>query len=333
MAGWVSIHGDDHTAAYAAWSEGHRRVPQDAQLARQAAKRECWDQPPPAADAACLVGLVGAGAGGGDCEAFAVPEGREEPALRLFDPATQRRRAVFRSRRPVLTADECAAVLQHAESLAAARGRWGTVRHSSVPTTDVAVEDIPALRPWLRALLATRLQPMLAACFPRLADGSSCTEAGGAVGGRLRVHDAFIVRYAADDNSLSLPEHRDTSSMSFTIALNGGCFEGGGTWFGALGDDGRGRVIDADVGHAIAFMGPLRHAGYPITSGTRTILVLFMYVHGFDYGRFLGKCACGPGDAEDEGDDGPRPSGMEQGGFVVYQQTVDLMSTLKAQTR
>ena len=165
----------------------------------------------------------------------------------------------------------------------------------------VAVEDIDALRPWLRALLITRLQaggapirphvtrnqssnnprtrdigvtthpapqPMLAACFPRLADGSTCGDRGG----RIRVHDAFIVRYAAADASLSLPEHRDTSSMSFTLALNGdeGDFDGGGTWFGALGDaGGDGLVVNAEPGHAVGFAGPLRHAGYPITRGTR----------------------------------------------------------------
>lgn len=40
-------------------------------------------------------------------------------------------------------------------------GVWGTVRQSSVKTTDVAVEDIPKLRPWLRTLLHTRLFPMV----------------------------------------------------------------------------------------------------------------------------------------------------------------------------
>ena len=44
-------------------------------------------------------------------------------------------------------------------------GVWGTVRQSSVKTTDVAVEDIPALRPWLRALLHTRLFPMVVRLF------------------------------------------------------------------------------------------------------------------------------------------------------------------------
>ena len=104
---------------------------------------------------------------------------------------------------------------------------------------------------------------------------------------RMRLHDAFIVRYDATaaepcSRSLSLPEHRDTSSMSFTLALNEGGgvdYEGGGTWFEALEQalplPGKaslesvdahtttpvGRVVNVPLGHATAFAGPLRHAG------------------------------------------------------------------------
>jgi hypothetical protein len=106
---------------------------------------------------------------------------------------------------------------------------------------------------------------MLAACYPRLADGTTL----GVKGERLRVHDAFIVRYdATKDMSLSLPAHADTSSMSFTLALNSGIegsFEGGGTWFRALD-----AVVDAEIGQAVAFAGPLRHAG----SGARSLTSL-----------------------------------------------------------
>ena len=49
----------------------------------------------------------------------------------------------------------------------------------------------------------------------------------------MRLHDAFIVRYDVEDGSLSLPEHSDTSAVSFTVSL-GGEYEGGGTWFDAL---------------------------------------------------------------------------------------------------
>lgn len=141
---------------------------------------------------------------------------------------------------------------------------------------------------------------MLASAYPVLADGSRLVDA--TTGSwRLRLHDAFIVRYDAEvDGSFSLPEHRDTSSMSFTVALNrrDADFAGGGTWFEALGAEGM--VVDADIGCACAFAGPLRHAGYPITRGTRYILVLFCYVEGFPYGTlvndYVAKHGCdGPG--------------------------------------
>ena len=56
-----------------------------------------------------------------------------------------------------------------------------------------------------------------AAAYPRLADGSHTTK------DRIRVHDAFIVRYSQTDKSWSLPKHCDTSAVSFTVALNQGC--------------------------------------------------------------------------------------------------------------
>ena len=59
----------------------------------------------------------------------------------------------------------------------------------------------------------------------------------------MRVHDAFIVRYDAEnDKSLSLPEHCDTSAVSAIVALNSeeeGEYSGGGTWFEALAEKGK----------------------------------------------------------------------------------------------
>jgi hypothetical protein len=50
-----------------------------------------------------------------------------------------------------------------------------------------------------------------------------------------------------------------------------------------------GTVVNADVGKAVFFAGPLKHAGYPITRGVRNILVLFLYVEGFHYGPLIQK--------------------------------------------
>jgi len=177
----------------------------------------------------------------------------------------------------------------------------------------------------------------------------------------MRVHDAFIVRYDAEnDKSYSLPEHSDTSAVSFTVALNSASdnddttsstFEGGGTWFEALGDAKKtGKVVDADVGQAIAFAGPLRHAGFPVTKGVRVILVLFLYIDHFSYGAYLEKYSKEHGlcnnvrEEEDKSKNGPttaeqdsistpkvRPSGDMPGGFVVYNQTVELVGMLNRQ--
>jgi tetratricopeptide (TPR) repeat protein len=221
IAGWVQIHEfDNHSAAYALWRLGDDLVPGDARLARQ--RRKCsvlgglYDTsdadaaaasasahqpvaaPSPLADVSAMVGAGSILAGGGSgfeaqVDAFAVAAGAAEPALALFAPATQRARVAFTTKEPLLTRGECAAVLRAVDAHVAARlgGVWGTVRKASVPTTDLAVEDVPSLVPWLRELLRSRVFPFCAACFPTLADGSLLEPR------RLRVHDAFIVRYDA----------------------------------------------------------------------------------------------------------------------------------------
>ena len=148
--------------------------------------------------------------------------------------------------------------------------------------------------------------------------------------------------------SLSLPAHSDTSAVSFTLALNGDCagrvgdshYRGGGTWYKAVaasaaaaGDepagaahgrrrdasDGARGVVNASEGNAVAFIGPLRHAGHPITAGTRLILVLFLYVEGFEYGRFVGY------DGEPQQCDAEH-SETGDNSFVVYKETHALLS-------
>lgn len=275
MAGWIHIHDDNHTKAYGIWSEGATMLPDDVLLRTQAHKRKCWDR---AFDESILwskdaQGLVGDAKimtktgnefryvaytplmqytyanGVMHVELHGVSTEEENvaymkvPALSLFDASQGRRGVVFGCKTPVLTADECDRVLDvvydyHKTEL---NGVWGTVRHSSVKTTDVAVENIPQLRNWLLILLHTRLNPMLNELYPILADGSSLIDP---VSGksRMRVHDSFIVRYDADvDMSLSLPEHCDTSAISIVVSLSSverGDYVGGGTWFEALDTNG-----------------------------------------------------------------------------------------------
>jgi len=340
LAGWFRIHDSDHSGAYAAWSAGSELAPHCAMLARQKRKRHYWDQ---IATELIIIGLVGDGAQNltiDDFEVFQVlPElYSRTSALALFNPERQKQQLVFRTKVALLSNAECANVLKsvhafHNESL---NGKWGTVRKSTVKTTDVAVEDIPELRPWLRILLQSRLYPALATAFPELSDGTSFVDR---VSGqsRTRVHDAFIVRYDAEkDKSLSLPEHMDTSVVSVILSLNSANeFDGGGTWFEALGH--QGAVITADIGHAVFFAGPMRHAGYPISAGTRFILVLFLYVEGFKYGDCLLQHGakhskqCRESSEELACSQSPpitKPSGDTEGGYVVYHQTEELVNAL-----
>ena len=99
-------------------------------------------------------------------------------------------------------------------------------------------------------------------------------------------------------------------------------------------------MVDAEVGHAVVFAGPLRHAGYPITRGTRFVLVLFLYIEGFPYGRLCEEYTRSQPPAADCGDragaaaeaEGVRPSGDSPNGYVVYKQTTELVKMLNRPT-
>ncbi|KAI2505577.1 hypothetical protein MHU86_8819 [Fragilaria crotonensis] len=447
LAGWVYIHADDHTSAYRIWNEGAQLIPSCQVLNTQSKKRLCWDSQNPDEIDTISESTEPILFQPQDLIPASVPPALVSkcPALALFDPTTQQNQLVFVTKHPILSPLECDRVCQHVHDFHSQfrAGTWSTVRHASVPTTDVAVEDIPSLRPWLRNVLQYRLYPMLCTAFPKLArmkqetnarrndydddhddDTSSTTRTSRNLTiDQLRVHDAFIVRYDAErDMSLSLPEHSDTSLISFTVALNqrDQDFCGGGTWFESISkrsmtttgkststqeqssdtanshsdcdtlkhndeDDsaisGGGCVVDADQGHAVAFAGPLRHAGYPVTSGCRIILVLFLYAHEFAYGPLLEDyCNKNKNNNDDDNDDAERqtttsagsrsllkdknqqvgcvdetrtatetdelddcidcknqahqairPSGDKPGGFVVYNQTVELVNMLNRQ--
>jgi predicted 2-oxoglutarate/Fe(II)-dependent dioxygenase YbiX len=167
------------------------------------------------------------------------------------------------TRAPLLAAARCAAAVAAAEAAAAARGGWTTSRHYAVPTTDLPLHEVPSLLSWFNDALATRIAPLLAAAYPDAI----------AAPARLRVHDAFVVRYDAAAQR-SLPVHSDQSMFSLTLALNGRAeYEGGGTYFAETQ-----AVISPDVGHLVAFPGDARHGGEPITTGVRYIIAAFLYV-------------------------------------------------------
>ena len=85
---------------------------------------------------------------------------------------------VCTTRVPPLSPEECAAVVAEAEEAASAKREttaaaatagegggngWGTARHYAVPTTDMAVRDLPRTLAWFNTAMRTRIGPLVAA--------------------------------------------------------------------------------------------------------------------------------------------------------------------------
>jgi len=178
----------------------------------------------------------------------------------------------------LLTDEECRTFINEAERIAATSG-WSTKRHGSFPTTDLPMQDLPESLDLLNTLLKERILPALGDSFSDALPGSMTN---------LRVADAFVVKYSAAGGQTELKPHRDGSVLSFNIALNECAeFEGGGTWFASID-----RSLRIDRGEMVMHASGVLHAGHPITSGTRYILVGFVLLEGFqNYAmRFMNAC-------------------------------------------
>jgi predicted 2-oxoglutarate/Fe(II)-dependent dioxygenase YbiX len=164
---------------------------------------------------------------------------------------------------------DCSAAVAEAEEAAAARGGWTTQRHAAVPTTDMPLSALPRTRAAFSAALASHIAPMLEAAFPA-ALAAAARE--GVV--RLRVHDAFLVRYDVEGGQCALPPHRDQGMVSLTLALSapGLHFDGGGTWFAD-----RGSSVALPLGSALLFPSRLLHAGQAISRGRRYVIAAFLW--------------------------------------------------------
>ena len=96
----------------------------------------------------------------------------------------------------------------------------------------------------------------------------------------LEIIDLFYLRYSAapgEQRGLSL--HRDGSLFSFNVLLNEPSdFEGGGTHF-----EPSGLTVQLARGAAVAHSGTVEHAGVPITSGERYLLVGFIGCVAYPY--------------------------------------------------
>lgn len=246
LMGTALLNADKWTSAHSAWRRGAVLAPTHALLQTQRRKDALYCRDVEGEGTSDLGGEAARNVDApAACEVHLLPGGGASCKM-----------AVTVS--PLFTPSECAEAIQFAEDHAAAHGGWTTTRHHAVPTTDVPLHEIPTLLRWFNDALASRLSPMLSAVF-RVSRQ------------RIRVHDAFLVRYDAGRQA-HLPLHTDESMLSLTVVLNDG-FVGGGTFFADLR-----RAVSPPIGHVIAFDGRALHGGEPIVRGTRYIVAAFLYV-------------------------------------------------------
>lgn len=174
---------------------------------------------------------------------------------------------IHKSKRQLLTSEECRRIVQEAETVAADMG-WTTNRHGNYPTTDIPLVELPETLRFMRRALAERIYPLLQTQFGCFLPDLT----------KLKVADGFIVKYDAEGGQTELKPHRDGSVISFNIALNPAeDFDGGGTWFNSLND-----AVRIDEGEIVTHASAILHGGHGITRGKRYILVAFVILEGYD---------------------------------------------------
>lgn len=106
--------------------------------------------------------------------------------------------------------------------------------------------------------MSTMIRPLLAAQFQTSQN--------------FYAHDAFCVKYQANQVSNHLPIHTDESTHSFVLALNDE-YDGGGTYFYESN-----MTVRLQCGDVVSFRGDqVQHGGEAVTGGTRYIIAVFLY--------------------------------------------------------
>lgn len=172
----------------------------------------------------------------------------------------------------IFSQEECSLIISTAELAAQGQGGWNTSRHKWYPTTDLAADSIHEFVEvkgtqvrfdvWMNSTVTSLIYPLLSTYFDIPAD-------------RYRMQDLFIVKYESQGQN-SLPIHRDSSMVTFNIALSqvGVEYEGGGTRF-LLGEQ---EAVNVPRGWMVSHESKVYHSGVPVTSGTRYILIGFVNV-------------------------------------------------------
>ena len=160
----------------------------------------------------------------------------------------------------IFTPDMCRFIINECEKYAVNNGGWTTKRHKNYPTTDLPVEKITNIF----GLVLETMNTVIKKIKKSYGLNDNMT---------INIQDLFVVKYKDNDQN-HLDMHHDGSFLSFNILLSDTQeFEGGGTYF----DDGlTGHLEQGDI---LIHSSRIKHAGLPITKGTRYLLVGFLNIN------------------------------------------------------
>lgn len=176
----------------------------------------------------------------------------------------------------ILDCEECNRVIQMAEdhfrTVKGGKGRWTKLPSGRFEIAGSWIKDIPGVNEWFNEALKHKIFPALAQLF------SDVVNQGDAAS--LCVQSAYLFKYTPETGEKT-DMHMDSSLLSFTILLNDPAeFEGGGTFFEALGE--KGGIVEMKQGEVTFRPSGLRHRGEPITKGERYVIGGFVTVAGED---------------------------------------------------
>lgn len=159
----------------------------------------------------------------------------------------------------IYSPDVCRWIVNEAERYAQNNGGWTTRRHVKYPTTDLPIDAVNTVFPFIVESFRT-ITTIINESYNIHEDM------------RLDFVDVFIVKYEECSQSF-LELHTDGSFLSFQVLLSDkNDFEGGGTYF----DDGL--IMKPSQGDLILHSSRMKHAGLPITKGRRYLLVGFVNI-------------------------------------------------------
>lgn len=153
----------------------------------------------------------------------------------------------------------CNWIINESENYALNNGGWTTKRHNKYPTTDLPLKEIPNIFSFIMSTFEH--------IFSKI-NNSYCISSKT----KYNILDLFIVKYEKDkQNSLEL--HHDGSFLTVNLLLSStNDFQGGGTFFSD------GIISYLEQGDMMVHSGKIKHAGLPITNGSRYLLVAFIEV-------------------------------------------------------